>query len=86
MQPLLRGLAIPAALHSLILSVDAAVPELPTVIIRDMAIDAVCRGAQLAGVGVVSATEFKKGDTVAVLSQKNEFVCLGKAARTIRLI
>jgi tRNA pseudouridine55 synthase/H/ACA ribonucleoprotein complex subunit 4 len=69
----------PAALHSLILSVDAAVPELPTVIIRDMAIDAVCRGAQLAGVGVVSATEFRKGDTVAVLSQKKEFVCLGKA-------
>jgi predicted rRNA pseudouridine synthase len=69
----------PAALHSLILSVDAAVPELPTVIICDTAIDAVCRGAQLAGVGVVSATEFKKGDTVAVLSQKNEFVCLGKA-------
>ena len=69
----------PAALHSLILSVDAAVPELPTAIIRDTAIDAVCRGAQLAGVGVVSATEFKKGDTVAVLSRKNEFVCLGKA-------
>ena len=69
----------PADLHSLILSVDAAVPELPTVIIRDMAIDAVCHGAQLAGVGVVSATEFRKGDTVAVLSQKNEFVCLGEA-------
>jgi len=69
----------PAALHAMILSVDAAVPDLPTVTIRDAAIDAVCRGAQLAGVGIISMKEFKKGDTVAVLSQKNEFVCLGKA-------
>lgn len=69
----------PAALHAMVLSVDAAVPDLPTVIIGDAAIDAVCRGAQLAGVGVISMKEFRQGETVAVLSQKNEFVCLGKA-------
>jgi predicted rRNA pseudouridine synthase len=69
----------PAALHAMILPVDAAVPDLPIVIIRDAAIDAICRGAQLAGVGVISMKEFKSGDTVAVLSQKNEFVCLGRA-------
>jgi tRNA pseudouridine55 synthase/H/ACA ribonucleoprotein complex subunit 4 len=69
----------PAALHTMVLSVDAAVPDLPTVIIRDAAIDAICRGAQLAGVGVISMKEFKQRDTVAVLSQKNEFICLGKA-------
>lgn len=69
----------PAKLHAMILSVDAAVPDLPTIIIRDAAIDAVCRGAQLAGVGIVSMKEFRQGETVAVLSQKMEFVCLGKA-------
>lgn len=69
----------PAALHAMILTVDAAVPDVPAVVIRDAAVDAVCRGAQLAGVGVVSMKEFRQGDTVAVLSQKNEFVCLGKA-------
>jgi predicted rRNA pseudouridine synthase len=69
----------PSALHTMILPVDAAVPDLPTVVICDTAIDAVCRGAQLAGVGVISMKEFKSGDTVAVMSQKNEFVCLGKA-------
>jgi tRNA pseudouridine55 synthase/H/ACA ribonucleoprotein complex subunit 4 len=68
----------PARLASMILSVDAAVPELPAVIIRDTAIDAVCHGAALAGVGIISCAEFTKGQTVAVLSQKNEFVCLGK--------
>jgi tRNA pseudouridine55 synthase/H/ACA ribonucleoprotein complex subunit 4 len=61
----------PAALNAMILSVDAAVPDLPAVVIRDAAIDAVCRGAQLAGVGVISMKEFRQGDTVAVLSQKN---------------
>jgi predicted rRNA pseudouridine synthase len=69
----------PAALHAMILSVDKAVPDLPIVVIRDTAIDAVCRGAQLAGVGVISTMPFKEGDTVAVLSQKREFVCLGRA-------
>ena len=68
----------PARLASMILSVDAAVPELPAVIIRDTAIDAICHGASLAGVGIISCAEFAKGQTVAVLSQKNEFVCLGK--------
>ena len=67
------------AVSSMILSVDAAVPELPTVIIRDTAIDAICRGAVLAGVGVISCDEFKKDQTVAVLSQKKEFICLGRA-------
>ena len=66
-------------LHSMILSVDAAVPDLPNVVIHDRAIDAVCHGAQLAGVGIVRCDAFKKDDTVAVVSQKNEFVCLGRA-------
>jgi len=68
----------PLPLSSLILSVDAAVPDLPIVIIRDMAIDAICRGAVLSGVGVISCDEFEKDQPVAVLSQKKEFVCLGR--------
>jgi predicted rRNA pseudouridine synthase len=68
-----------SALTSMILSVDGAVPELPTVIVRDTAIDAICRGAKLAGVGIVSTTEFQRGQLVTVLSQKREFVCLGRA-------
>ena len=66
-------------LSSMILSVDAAVPDLPTVIVRDTAIDAICHGAVLAGVGVISCDDFKKDQTVAVLSLKKEFICLGKA-------
>ncbi len=67
------------ALAAMILPVDAAVPDLPIVVIRDSAIDALCRGAVLAGVGVVSCMEFGKDQAVAVLSEKKEFVCLGRA-------
>jgi tRNA pseudouridine55 synthase/H/ACA ribonucleoprotein complex subunit 4 len=67
------------ALSSIILSVDSAVPDLATVIIRDTAIDAICHGAVLAGVGVISCDEFKPDQTVAVLSKKKEFICLGRA-------
>ncbi|WAC05466.1 MAG: RNA-guided pseudouridylation complex pseudouridine synthase subunit Cbf5 [Methanoregula sp.] len=67
------------ALGAMILSVDASVPDLPNVVIHDRAVDAVCHGARLAGVGIMRCDNFKKGDTVAVLSRKNEFVGLGRA-------
>jgi predicted rRNA pseudouridine synthase len=72
-----KGNRIP--LSSMILSVDAAVPDLPTVTVRDTAIDAICRGAMLAGVGIICCTDFKKDQTVTVLSRKKEFICLGRA-------
>ena len=67
-----------SALEAMVVSVDAAVPELPIVVVRDSAIDALCHGASLAGVGVISCMEFPKDQTVAILSEKKEFVCLGK--------
>ena len=69
----------PEQLASMILTVDAAIPECPLVVVRDTAIDAICHGAVLAGVGIISCAEFAKDQTVAVLSQKNEFICLGTA-------
>jgi predicted rRNA pseudouridine synthase len=68
-----------SALEAMVVSVDAAVPELPIVVVRDSAIDALCHGATLAGVGVISTMPFEKDQTVAVLSEKKEFVCIGQA-------
>jgi len=66
-------------LESMIVSVDAAVPDLPAVVVRDTAVDALCHGAALAGVGVLRCDEFRKDQIVAVLTDKKEFVGLGKA-------
>ncbi|ACL18012.1 RNA-guided pseudouridylation complex pseudouridine synthase subunit Cbf5 [Methanosphaerula palustris] len=68
-----------SALDAMILPVEVAIPEVQTVVIRDSAVDAICHGAVLAGVGVVGVTKFKRGERVAVLTEKKEFVCLGRA-------
>ncbi|MFA5236601.1 MAG: RNA-guided pseudouridylation complex pseudouridine synthase subunit Cbf5 [Methanoregula sp.] len=67
------------ALEAMIVSVDAAVPDLPSVAVRDSAVDALCHGAVLAGVGIARCDAFEKGQVVSVLSEKREFVGLGKA-------
>jgi predicted rRNA pseudouridine synthase len=67
------------SLESMIVSVDAAVPDLPAVVVRDTAVDALCHGAALAGVGVLRCDEFKRDQIVAVLTDKKEFIGLGKA-------
>jgi len=58
---------------------ESALAGLPGIVIRNSAVDALCHGASLAGVGIVSCGTFRKGDRVAVLTQKGELVCTGKA-------
>ncbi|TAJ45294.1 RNA-guided pseudouridylation complex pseudouridine synthase subunit Cbf5 [Methanofollis fontis] len=69
----------PAPLSRIILPPVRGIGDMPRIVVRDAAIDALCHGARLAGVGVVSRTKYRKGETVAVLSQKDELVCLGEA-------
>jgi H/ACA ribonucleoprotein complex subunit 4 len=69
----------PAPLLRLIRSPDEVAAGLPSIVIRDTAVDAICHGAVLAGVGVVSRDPHKKGDEVAVLTAKGELVCIGTA-------
>ncbi|MDK2974461.1 MAG: ribonucleoprotein complex subunit 4 [Methanofollis sp.] len=67
------------ALSRIVLPPVLGVGEMPRIVVRDTAIDAICHGAKLAGVGVVSKTKYRRGDLVAVLSLKDELVCLGEA-------
>jgi predicted rRNA pseudouridine synthase len=70
----------PEPLRRMILSPDAAVADLPKVVIRDTAVDAICHGAVLAGVGVTAKEGgFGKGETVAIMTERGELVGLGKA-------
>ena len=53
---------------------------LPSIIIRDSAVDAICHGADLAIPGVVEIdTDIKKGDMVAIRTLKGEGVAIGSA-------
>ncbi len=66
-------------LRSFIHPAEQAVAGVPRIVIGDRAVDAVCHGAALAGVGVVSREAHARGDRVAVFTLNGELVCLGEA-------
>ena len=69
----------PEPLQGMILPPATAVADLAKVVVRDTAVDAVCHGAVLAGVGVVGKEGgFAKGETVAIVPERGELVGLGK--------
>jgi H/ACA ribonucleoprotein complex subunit 4 len=62
---------------------ESILSHLPTVVIRDGAVDAVCHGARLAVPGLVGVDSgIVRGERVAVLSAKGEGVALGKSEMT----
>jgi H/ACA ribonucleoprotein complex subunit 4 len=67
------------SLQALILPPASAVEDLPRVVIRDLAVDAVCHGAVLARAGIEDYTEFRKNERVVILTRKDELVGLGIA-------
>ncbi|MDL2261657.1 RNA-guided pseudouridylation complex pseudouridine synthase subunit Cbf5 [Methanimicrococcus sp. OttesenSCG-928-J09] len=70
-------------LRELILPMESAFSQLPRIIARDTAVDALCSGAFLARPGVAGfSTNIKKGDLVAVFSQKGEIISLSVALMT----
>jgi len=67
-----------SALDAMILPVEAAVPDLKAVVIRDRAVDAICHGAVLAGVGIEEMPPFRAGETVALVTRAGELVALAR--------
>ncbi|MDE4907858.1 RNA-guided pseudouridylation complex pseudouridine synthase subunit Cbf5 [Methanogenium marinum] len=66
-------------LSSYIRTPESVLEGIPTVTIRDTAVDALCHGASLAGVGVTATDSFKKDSEVAVMTAQGELVCIGTA-------
>lgn len=74
-------------LRKVVLPVEACVRDLPKIVIRDGAIDAICHGASLAAPGVLSVESGASvGDLVAVMSLKGELVALMEATMTSKQI
>ena len=67
-------------IRKIIMPIESAVIHLPKVWVFDNCVDAICHGASLAVPGV-SKLELgiKKEDIVAVMTLKNELVCIGNA-------
>jgi H/ACA ribonucleoprotein complex subunit 4 len=69
-----------SGLRELILPMESAFSQLPRLVVRDTAVDALCSGAFLARPGLSGYSgNIKKGDLAAVFSQKGEIISLSVA-------
>ncbi|MCX6700564.1 MAG: RNA-guided pseudouridylation complex pseudouridine synthase subunit Cbf5 [Methanomicrobiales archaeon] len=66
-------------LGQMIQPIEAGVRDHPGITIRGSAVDAVVRGAALAGVGVIQSDQFKKKELIAIKTEAGEFVGIGEA-------
>jgi len=67
-------------LRKILLPVETAVEHLPKVWLFDNAINTICNGASIAVPGISKLhTGINKNDYVAVMSLKNELICVGTA-------
>ena len=68
-------------IRHIIRPVEKAVAHIPKIWITDSAVESICHGAPLHMPGVAKLeTGINKGDTVAIMTLKDELVAYGKAA------
>ena len=67
------------SLSSMILPMESSLPDIPRVIIKESAAGAICHGARLSGRGLISAGRFQMEDTVAIFTERGDFIGLGEA-------
>ncbi len=70
-----------AGVRAMILPPELAIADIPKILIRDSAADAVAHGAILAGVGAISCDKFTKGASVALVTRDGKLVALAEALR-----
>jgi len=74
-------------LNKIILPVESAIQHLPKIWITDTTVDPVCHGSDLAIPGISKLeSNINEDDTVAILTLKDELVCLGIAKLTDKKI
>ncbi|MBO4522502.1 MAG: RNA-guided pseudouridylation complex pseudouridine synthase subunit Cbf5, partial [Methanomicrobium sp.] len=69
-------------LLSMLLPVERLTEQIPKIRIRDTAVEALCCGASLAGTGVISRENYKRDALVAVMTERDELVCIGRAIKS----
>ncbi len=75
----IRDAAENGTVESLILPPEAAIADIPKIVIRNSAADAVYQGAQLAVPGIISAESFLAKQSVALVTAEGKLVALAEA-------
>jgi H/ACA ribonucleoprotein complex subunit 4 len=74
-------------LRNIIKPIEICFKEIPSVVIRDTAVDALCHGAQLAIPGISELSpSIQKGDTIAIYTLKGEIVGIAQSLMDINEI
>ena len=66
-------------IRQIILPIEKAVEHLPKIWVLDSAVSTLCHGADLSIPGISRYNNFNKDETVAILTLKNELICLGNS-------
>jgi H/ACA ribonucleoprotein complex subunit 4 len=67
-------------LRKVIMPVEVAFNDIPKLVIRDSAVDAICHGSPLAVPGICTLdTDLKRGDIIGIFTLKDELVAIGEA-------
>jgi len=66
-------------LRKIVLPIEKAVEHLPKIWILDSSVSSLCHGADLSLPGISKYNNFSEKETVAIMTLKNELVCLGDA-------
>lgn len=66
-------------IRKIILPIEKAIEHLPKVWVLDNCVDTLCHGSDLNIPGISKLNEFKENETIAVLTLKNELICLGNS-------
>lgn len=71
------------AIRTVVRPIEDSLGTIKRINIRDSAVDAICHGARLGIPGILSLSEgIAKGETVVLMSAKDELVAIGKALLT----
>ncbi|MEK6841517.1 MAG: RNA-guided pseudouridylation complex pseudouridine synthase subunit Cbf5, partial [Nanoarchaeota archaeon] len=64
-------------IREIILPIEKAVEHLPKIWVHDSAISTLCHGADLSIPGINKYNNFDENETIAIMTLKNELICLG---------
>lgn len=69
-----------SSIRKAILPVENSLGSIKRIVVRDSAVDAICHGARLGIPGILAASDsIAKDEPLAIMSQKQELVAIGKA-------
>ncbi len=66
-------------IREIILPIERAVEHLPKVWVHDSAVSTLCHGADLNIPGINKYNYFNENETIAIMTLKNELICLGNS-------